>query len=192
MDSSELQSQLERCQRESYGWALNCCLRDPVEAESVLQAVYLKILEGKARFDGRATFKTWLFSVIRKTAADARRRKFLHRLKLIKYAESAGHAAPEESLNETIYRSEIQTLFRRALAVLPKRQGEVLQLVFYHDLSLSEAAQVMAVSVGSARTHYERGKKQLRRLLREARVFDESERGRERNQRAIPRTETGG
>jgi RNA polymerase sigma-70 factor, ECF subfamily len=192
MDSSELQSQLERCQRESYGWALHCCLRDPAEAESVLQAVYLKVLEGKARFDERATFKTWLFSVIRKTAAEARRRKFLRRLKLIKYAESAGHAAREESLNETIYRSELQTLFQRSLAALPKRQAEVLQLVFYHDLSLSEAAQVMAVSVGSARTHYERGKKQLRRWLREARVFDESERGRERNQGAVPRIETGG
>ena len=190
MESSELKTQLERYQRESYGWALACCSRDTAEAENVLQAVYLKILESKARFDGRAAFKTWLFSVIRRTAADARRRKFFRSLKLVGYAQGESRAAREESLDETIYRSEVSTLFRRALDALPKRQMEVLQLVFYHDLSLSEAAQVMCVSVGSARTHYERGKKRLRRLLTESRAFDEP--GRERNPTTVPRTETGG
>ena len=180
---------MEGCQRESYGWALCCCSRDSAEAENVLQAVYLKVLEGRARFDGRAAFKTWLFSVIRKTAADARRRRFLRRLRLAGYASSV---ASEESPDETVYRSEVSALFRRALDALPRRQAEVLQLVFYHDLSLSEAAEVMCVSVGSARTHYERGKKRLRRLLKESGVFDEPGRGRERTQAAIPRTEAGG
>ncbi|MFL6208901.1 MAG: RNA polymerase sigma factor [Pyrinomonadaceae bacterium] len=192
MDSSGLRSQLEKYQRESFGWALSCCRRDPSEAESVLQAVYLKVLEGKARFDGKAAFKTWLFAVIRQTAADARRRKFLRRLKLSKYTERAGYTAQAESLDETIYRSEVQLLFRQALAALPQRQREVLQLVFYHDLSLSEAAAVMGVSVGSARTHYERGKKRLRRLMTKARVCNESESGRARDQAAIPRVEAGG
>src|SRR5205085_2938115 len=190
MDSSELRSRLEGCQRESYGWALCCCSRDAAEAENVLQAAYLKILEGKARFDGRAAFKTCLFSVIRKTAADARRRTFFRRLKLTVYARGAGRGAREESPDETIYQSEIRGLFRRALAALPKRQAEVLQLVFYHDLSLSEAAEVMCVSVGSARTHYERGKGRLRKLLAESRAFDEP--GRERNTPTVPRAEAGG
>src|SRR2546430_12857413 len=115
MNSSELRSRLEGSQRESYGWALCCCSRDSAEAENVLQAVYLKILEGRARFDGRAAFKTWLFSVIRKTAADARRRKFLRGLRLAGYAESAARVAREERPDETLYRSEVRTLFRREI-----------------------------------------------------------------------------
>src|SRR5215216_5635524 len=111
MDNPELRSQLERYHRESYGWAMSCCARDSTEAESVLQVAYLKVLEGKARFCGRSAFKTWLFSVIRKTAADARRRKFLHRMKLIAYAEkSRGPGEQGVSLDETVYRSEIQML----------------------------------------------------------------------------------
>jgi RNA polymerase sigma-70 factor, ECF subfamily len=192
MDISELKAQLEKYHSASYGWALSCCSRDPVEAESVLQNVYLKALEGKARYDGRASFKTWLFSVIRKTAADARRWNLLRRLRLINYEAVAGQFFQQESMDEAIYRSQIQSLFRQALATLPKRQQEVLQLVFYHELSLQEAAQVMEVSIGSARTHYDRGKKRLRELLKESKVFDESSVGREENKEIIPGTEAGG
>ena len=177
MDSSELEAQLEKYYRASYGWALNCCSRDPVEAESVLQSVYLKILEGKARYDGQATFKTWLFSVIRKTAADRYRWRLLHRIRLVKYKERVKSDVLAEKPDEVLNRSEIRQLLSQALADLPKRQQEVLQLVFYHDLTLQEAAEVMGISLGSARTHYERGKKQLRQLLEESRLFDESRSG---------------
>ena len=188
MDDSELRAELEKHHRESYGWALGCCSRDPLEAESVLQSVYLKALEGKARYDGRSSFRTWLFAVIRKTAADERRRNFLQWLRLNRLDGAGELEKSVETFDDAIYRAEVQSAFRRALAQAPKRQREVLQLVFYHDLSLAEAADVMGISIGSARTHYERGKKRLRKLMGAKGVFDEA--GRERNPRVVPTTET--
>ena len=185
MDDSELRAQLESHHRESYGWALGCCRRNPADAESVLQTAYLKVLEGKARFDGRAAFKTWLFAVIRTTAIDRRRRQFFRGLKLTEDHDVTRHVDLEARADERVYRSEMQAVFSRALAALPKRQREVLQLVFYHDLSLAEAAAVMKVSIGSVRTHYDRGKKSLRVWLTESRVFDESGLAREENQEAV-------
>jgi RNA polymerase sigma factor (sigma-70 family) len=186
MNSYELRAELEKHQREGYGWALSCCGRNPVEAENVLQTVYLKALQGKARFDGRASFKTWLFAVIRRTAIDERRRQWLRWLRMDKYEESIKYTASGESPDEAIYRSEIRASFRRALRALPRRQREVLQLVFYHDLSLTEAAEVMEVSLGSARTHYERGKQRLRRLMKGVEISDEAGRG--ENQKAVSTT----
>jgi len=189
MRDYELRAELEKHHRESYGWALSCCAHNPAEAENVLQTVYLKALEGKARFDGRASFKTWLFAVIRRTAIDERRRQWLRRFRMDRYEESIERAACVESQDEVIYRSEIRASFRRALAELPRRQREVVQLVFYHDLSLAEAAEVMGVSLGSARTHYERGKQHLRRLMKGVEISDEA--GRRETQKAVPTTERG-
>jgi RNA polymerase sigma-70 factor (ECF subfamily) len=62
-------------------------------------------------------------------------------------------------------RRETATALREALAGLPPRQREVLHLVFYEGLSVREASEVMDVSVGSARVHYDRGKRRLRLLL---------------------------
>jgi RNA polymerase sigma-70 factor (ECF subfamily) len=173
MDNLELRAELERHHHQSYGWALSCCTHDPDEAKEVLQTVFLKILEGKARYGGQAAFQTWLFQVIRKTAAELRRRHWLRRLGLIRYREHADKLLPPEPFSQRLDEDDAQAAFKQALASLPKRQREVLQLVFYHDLSLSQVAVVMSVSLGAARTHYERGKKQLRQKLKSV-LYDQS------------------
>ncbi|MGH9871097.1 MAG: RNA polymerase sigma factor [Pyrinomonadaceae bacterium] len=171
MDIAELKAELEKLHSSSFGWALSCCRHDRGEAEEVLQTVYLKILEGQARFRGESSFRTWLFAVIHKTAAGERRKNLLRKLRLVResQAESDG-IAPADRPDVAAERSETQAQFLRALEQLPGRQRQTLHLVFYQDLSLREAADVMGVSVGSARRHYERGKKRLREFLGEAEI----------------------
>ena len=161
MEIAELKAELEKLHQASFGWALSCCRHNHSEAEEVLQMVYLKILQGKACYRGECKLQTWLFAVIRKTAIGERRKHVVRMLKSIAVSNSTSDAQPEVNLE----RSEMQQRFHQALAELPVRQRETLHLVFYQDLSLSEAAEVMHISVGSARRHYERGKKRLREAL---------------------------
>ena len=161
MEISELKEELERLHQASFGWALNCCHHNRVEAEEVLQMVYLKILQGKAIYRGESKLRTWLFAVIRKTAITEHRKHVLRSLITITETENKTSSQPEIEFE----RSEIQQRFQQALARLPGRQRETLHLVFYQDLSLSEAAEVMNISIGSARRHYDRGKKHLREAL---------------------------
>jgi RNA polymerase sigma-70 factor (ECF subfamily) len=193
MESSELHGQLEALHPQSYGWALVCCARDAECAQSALQAVYLKILNRKAVFEGKSSFKTWLFAVIKKTAAEQRRRKLLRRLRFVSFedlnaleggkdpvrvAQPADRSDAITTPDLAAYRNEVHRLFSSELAALPARQREVLHLVFYQDMTLAEAAEVLGVSLGSARTHYDRGKKRLKSRLIERGVASNAGLGR--------------
>jgi len=131
----------------------------------VLQASYLKVLEGRARFDGRSSFKTFLFGVIRRTAAEQRRRRALQGVWLARFGLGAEAAADSGASHD-----EGDDRLRRldaALAVLPRRQREVIELRLQHGMTIEGAAETLAISTGSARVHYARAKERLRRLLGE-------------------------
>jgi RNA polymerase sigma factor (sigma-70 family) len=77
MNATDLQSELERLHASSFGWALFCCGQRKEEAEDVLHTAYMKVLEGRAKFEGRSSFRTWFFGVIRHTASEQQRRRWL-------------------------------------------------------------------------------------------------------------------
>jgi RNA polymerase sigma factor (sigma-70 family) len=165
MERAELERELEALHAESWGWALACCSRDRELAEEALQSAYLRVLSGRARFDGRSSVRTWVFGVIRLTAMEEgrRRRWWVARNA---GAESALDARdPSPGADAMVESSERRATLVGALATVSPRQREVLQLVFYHDMTIEDAARVMRISLGSARTHYERGKKALARRL---------------------------
>ena len=175
MEIDELKIELEKLHRASFGWALSCCRRNSLEAEDVLQSVYLKILEGKAVYRGDCKLQTWLFAVIRKTAISERRKTLVRTLAAIPETKPKPNSCEAD-----LELSELQQRFRQALDDLPARQREALHLVFYQDLTLREAAEVMGVTIGSARQHYERGKSRLRAALnREEFEYGTEWRGRE-------------
>jgi RNA polymerase sigma-70 factor (ECF subfamily) len=159
--------ELERLHPASFGWALACCARNRHEAEDVLQTAYLKVLDGRARFEGRSSMKTWLFAVIRRTAAE-RRRHFVRSLALRWWRDREPKPEPAPSPEGALQQGETTRDLVRALAALPRRQREVLHLVFYEDLTIEQAADVLEINVGTARTHYQRGKQRMRSLLSEA------------------------
>jgi RNA polymerase sigma-70 factor (ECF subfamily) len=165
MSPEALKHELECLHPAAFGWALACCAGDRATAEDALQTSYLKILDGRARFDGRASFRTWVFAVVRRTAAAEWRRAALRWLVPLRALD--GTAATGGDPGVALVRSETSRELLVALALLPRRQREVLHLVFYQDLTIAEAAEVLGVSLGTARTHYERGKATLRKRLEE-------------------------
>lgn len=162
MEKAELERELERLHPACWGWALVCCSRDRDAAEETLQSAYLKILSGRARYDGRSAVRTWVFGVIRNTAREE------VRFRAARNARESGMEAEAALLPDAAPAADVasehderRTALLAALETLSPRQREVLQLVFYHDMTIEEAAEVMQVSLGSARTHYDRGKKAM-------------------------------
>jgi RNA polymerase sigma-70 factor (ECF subfamily) len=167
--SDELETRLAELHEASFGWACSCCEWDEAEAEDVLQTVYVKVISGRARYEGRSAFRTWLFGVIRFTAREHRRRQGMRRKRAERLIQENAAGAGWYELPDSVEDGGRARLLREALAELPGRQQEVLHLVFYQDMTVQEAADVMEVSLGSARVHYDRAKKRLRALLDGAR-----------------------
>lgn len=167
--------QLEALHEDTFGWALACCGGDPERARDVLQDSYVKVAAGRAVFGGRSALKTWWFGVVRLTAMEGGRRQRRWLAVIRELRESSDFPfAPDVPTEVGDMICCGPAALRAALKRLPQRQAEVLHLVFYQGLSITEAALVMKVSIGSARRHYDRGKKRLRREL------------------AAPATKTGG
>lgn len=162
---SGIQQELEAFHPSSYGWALACCGWNRQEAEEVLQTSYLKAIDGRARFNGHSSTRTWFFAVVKRTAAEQRRYRAVRSLALGRWLRSSPEPAPVPSPERLSREAEEHHRLREMLAHLSPRQRETLHLVFYQELTIEEAAHVLGISVGSARTHYERGKAQLRKML---------------------------
>ncbi len=164
MEQSDIRQELERRHAGSFGWALHCCRGDAAEAEEVLQTAYLKILSGQARFQERSSFGTWVFSVIRITASETRRR-WARRIRALEEWWSWPPPQRPPDAEEQLRRTELGGRVRKLLEGLSARQRDVLHLVFYQELTLEETASALGISVGSARVHYHRGKQALRNRI---------------------------
>lgn len=183
-ERNELLEKIREFHPACFTWSLQCCKGDRLEAEESLQTVYLKILDGRARYCGKSSLKTWVFSVIRATALESRRRLWRRIQGVRRFLAHADESVDARALAD-VHAAEVKEKIRSLLAGLSERQRETVRLVFYHDLTLEEAAEVMGVSVGSARRHYQRAKENLRRNYGSIEaIYD---RQRQRDQTAVQR-----
>ena len=160
MHLGRIRSQLEQSHNDCYGWALHCCCQDREMAHEVLQTSYLKILERQNLFAARSEFKTWAFAIIKNKAIDAFRKKRKEN-SLMKTEDHLPDVSYEAGVENEYQPNPAMPFFDEALSRLSQRQRQLLQLVFYHDLSLNQSAKILNISPGSVRKHYDRAKKIL-------------------------------
>jgi RNA polymerase sigma factor (sigma-70 family) len=153
MNRKSLHQLLHSYHREAYVWARQCCGFDSELAKDVLQLTYLKILEGKAKLNDVTKAKTWLFSIIRYTAIDELRKGG----KMIQLSDDFELIDLPEEVDSTDYDGIIK--------LLPSMQQQVILMVFYHQMTIEQSAEVLQIQPGTARTHYARGKKKLKELI---------------------------
>jgi RNA polymerase sigma-70 factor (ECF subfamily) len=156
--------ELQAHHTDNFGWALACCGWQRDMADDALQEAYLRVLDGRAAFGGRAAPKTWFFAVIRRVAADMQRTGKRHAILNMRLVADVTDAAAPTSA-DAVYTDQTSRQLQSALMQLSLRQREVLHLVFYAEMTLEEAAATLDISPGSSRTHYHRGKERLAQLL---------------------------
>ncbi len=153
-----VRAELEVHHGAAWRWALACCRGERDAAQDLLHDAYVTVLSGRARFEGRSSFKTWLFGVIRVSAMARRRRNLFFALLFEPIGPRAEAIASPAPANAAASSRRLDAI----LNALPRRQLEIVSLVFGHDLTIEGAARVMNISVGAARQHHARAKAKLR------------------------------
>lgn len=161
MNHSQLDHILKAHHRDAYLWARQCCSFEDEMAKDVLQQTYLKILEGHAKLKDASKAKTWLFSIIRYTAIDELRKAG----KIVSLSDSYDSVEILEEVDQTDYEGIIKHL--------PEMQREVILMVFYHKMTIAQSAEILQISLGTARTHYDRGKKKLKELITKVQIQED-------------------
>ena len=150
---------LEALHGQLFGWALTRCAYDQSIAEDLMQQAYVELLSGRARFDNQSTLKTFVFGVVQNLARSRFRRQNTRLRAIDSFASEQATAIDDNHDHDNL------KIVWEAVESLPQRQRDITELVFIRDMTIEEASEVMGVSLGTGRVHYDRAKKSLAEKL---------------------------
>lgn len=132
-------------------------VKDLDTAEDVVQEAFIKAYEKLASFEGRASFKSWLFQIAVNNARN-RLRDSRKNMMDIEHVHLAVGAEAESSL----VHSAVAGLLQSEVDQLPDRQKTALILRVYEDLSFKEIAEIMGCPYDTAKANYRHALMKLR------------------------------
>ncbi|MGZ3310028.1 MAG: sigma-70 family RNA polymerase sigma factor [Xanthobacteraceae bacterium] len=131
-------------------------------AEDLTSEVFLSVWQQAHRFEARSAVTTWLLAIARyKALAELRRRPQAASSE----RESSDISDPADTPDvafEIKHRGEI---LRKCLARLSREHREVIDLVYYHEKSVQEVAEIIGIGGNTVKTRTFYARKQLSKLL---------------------------
>ena len=162
-DLGAFEELVRRHQRPLFSYLFRMC-GNPDEAEEMAQAAMVRAWQKLSGFQGRSSFKTWLYRIGTNLAINRiQRRKPTYEL-----PETLPASETEEP--EQAFRSRRrEELVQAALQELPADQRSALVLCTYEDMSYQEIARSMGKTVRAVDSLLFRARQNLRKLLEPAR-----------------------
>jgi RNA polymerase sigma-70 factor (ECF subfamily) len=142
-------------------------LRDATQAEDLVSQVFLDVWRTAGQFECRSQVSTWLLSIARFKALTALRQRRFEDIDQDEIMEIAdGAETPEASLD----RSKTSTILRTCIDQLSPAHREIIDLVYYHEMSVEEAGRLVGIPQSTVKTRMFYARKQLATLLKGAGV----------------------
>ena len=163
-DRLAMQTLFARHRTPVYRWLLRLVGNETV-AEDLLSDVFLDVWRQAGRFQARSAVSTWLLAIARFKALSARRgRKNADLDETIEATVADSADNPEVVLQK---KSRDQFV-RTALTTLSPEHREIIDLVYYHDKSVDECAQILGVPSGTVKTRMFYARKKLAEMVQAA------------------------
>jgi len=146
-------------------------------AEEVVQDTWMGVVRGIDRFEGRSSFKTWLFRILVNRARTSGVRE--HRsvpldpgepaVSPARFAGNGSWTEPvtpwEADIDDRLVADSWGPALRAAIDELPDRQRDVVLLRDVEGLSGADVCEVLGLSEGNQRVLLHRGRSRLRTVL---------------------------
>lgn len=139
---------------------INSIVKDPIEAEDLLQDTYVKVWQRFQRYDpAQSGLFHWLFNIARNTALDSLRRRKTSPITL----------NPElidlPMTPSYLPRTDIIGIEHLVRQVLQPQQWQVINLAYWHGYTFSEIADDLCLPLGTVKTRIRQALIQLRPLF---------------------------
>lgn len=135
-------------------------LQSKEDAQDLTSQVFLEAWQGIKRYDGKRSFKTWIFSIARYTLIDFYR----------SHKTTASLDAVTDLAGKTDIQAEAETKSDMDFVIsemnrLPELYQTILKLRFLDELEYSEIAEMTGKTENSVRVIVKRGLDRLKKLI---------------------------
>jgi len=140
-------------------------VRNETVAEDTISEVFLEVWRNAGRFEARSTVSTWLLAIARFKALSALRKRQEEELD-----EETAAAIEDQADNPevTLQKKDKSEALRECLSKLSAEHREIIDLVYYHEKSVEEAAEIVGIPEATVKTRMFYARKKLSELLRAA------------------------
>jgi RNA polymerase sigma-70 factor (ECF subfamily) len=140
-------------------------VRNQSVAEELIGEVFLDVWRQADRFEARSTASTWLLAIARYKALSALRRRTDQELDEEKAATIED---PGDNPEVAVLKKNKGEVLRQCLTALTPEHREIIDLVYYHEKSVEEVAQIVGINENTVKTRMFYARKRLSELLKAA------------------------
>ena len=158
-------------ERSVYVMALSY-MKNEADAEDVAQEGFVRALRKLSTFRAESKFSTWLISITINEARTRLRRQALVRMEpLDQLPDEDRGISPallrdwREIPSEAVEREEVRNLIQRAVEQLPDIYRQIFLLRDVEELTISETAEALNISIPSVKVRLHRARMMLQKQL---------------------------
>jgi RNA polymerase sigma-70 factor (ECF subfamily) len=142
-------------------------VRNEAVAEELTNEVFMEVWRNARRFEGNSTPQTWVLSIAHNRAVSSLRKR-----REESWDEERAQAVADEGDNPEVIaqKQDKSAIMRRCMDALSAEHREIIDLVYYHELSIAEVAAVVGIPENTVKTRMFYARKRLSEILKTAGV----------------------
>lgn len=138
-------------------------VQNKATAEEFVNEVFMEIWQHAGRYEGRSSPTTWMMAIAHNKAVSGLRKR--REATGVDEAAMAEVADLDDDPEQTTQKKDKGRIMRTCIERLSPDHREILDLVYYQEMSVGEAAEVLGIPENTVKTRMFYARKKLSELL---------------------------